>query len=282
MSRTKAAALAVALAVLASPPLAAGQTPQERAGALATEGLEALEAGEAEVALGRFQAAWQVFSGDPILLYFMALSYQALGRLEEAGAHYESYLKAGPDPGTADKARRLLADVVEELRRPPEEPAVAKPAEMPPAVAAEPPRPEPQAPEAAAPAPAPPVPASLEPEREPAPPAPRTWDDARTALALVGGLAAALTLAAGFGAFVADGSRQALLEEAEAWTGRDRQAFVAAMERADHARLATYGCVGLGLLTLAGSGYAGYRLFFEDLGAPGPSGGARVSASFTW
>lgn len=82
--------------------------PQE-AQAQHLAGVVALEQGQAQTALTRFQTYEQLLPGNPNTQFFMGLSHEGLGQQQQANEAYERYLRAGGTGESANFARQRLS-----------------------------------------------------------------------------------------------------------------------------------------------------------------------------
>ena len=81
--------------------------PQE-AQAQHLAGLVALEQGQAQTALNRFQQYEQLLPGNPNTQFFLGLSHEGLGQEEQANQSYRRYLESGGSGESANYARQRL------------------------------------------------------------------------------------------------------------------------------------------------------------------------------
>ena len=224
-------ALTLALTAMTTPALAA-ETPEDVAGRLAAEGIERFDAKDFAGALERFQEAWSIYSGDPVLLSFMGQATEELGRTNSALRYYEQYLATGPEPEDAVATRAAI----ERVR-------------------AAPPRPTTPAPSGAA-------------TQAPAPPPSATEGEAgRGALTTRAAVVTAVALAALGGALYFRGDFLQAADDANAAKTRDdRAAYEDAQDRGQGAATAFY--VSAAAAALA-AGWAGH--LWLTLPPPAPS-----------
>jgi len=108
-------ALSAALCTLALAPLTVAQTdPIEEARALADKGYASFQSGDYEEAIALFQQA-EALSHSPVILSFIAQSYEALGKLIEAEQQYTQIVAEELAPDAPEdfvtaqqRARRLV------------------------------------------------------------------------------------------------------------------------------------------------------------------------------
>ena len=108
-------ALALSVAGLASPARAA-EPPEVDAGTLNSQGVQALKAGEWQVAVSRFQAAYAL-ERSPRFVFNLGRAYHLWGLLEAAKTRYVAYLglKKGSRK-TRQRAKRFLDEIAIKLR----------------------------------------------------------------------------------------------------------------------------------------------------------------------
>jgi len=105
--------------------------PNEEAARLYREGTAAFEAGNFQEALEAFTEAYNL-SGEPGLVYNLAVCSQRTGNDEKAIAYYELYLEENPGAEDVEEVKALLEDLKKtEAKEEAGEAPVAEPGELP-------------------------------------------------------------------------------------------------------------------------------------------------------